>query len=204
MTHRSTSICHSSPSPRSVQGTVPAMRVVGGVARGRRLVTPPGDTTRPTIDRVREAIFNALWSRGLLSDARVLDLFAGSGANGIEALSRGAAHATFVDADARARKAIAANLATTGLADRADVVADRAERFLQRAPGRYDLAICDPPYAFDGWAELLARLPARVVVIEAGSDVAVPERWELTRSARYGTTWVGFAELTPSPPKDET
>jgi len=168
------------------------MRVVGGVARGRRLVAPPGDTTRPTIDRVREAIFNALWSRGLVADARVLDLFAGSGANGIEALSRGAAHATFVDTDANARKAIAENLATTGLADRADLVADRAERFLQRNPGRYDLAICDPPYAFDGWDALLAALPSDFVVMETDVEPTLPSDWKVIRCTRYGRTWVTF------------
>jgi 16S rRNA G966 N2-methylase RsmD len=81
------------------------------------------------------------------------------------------------------------------------VVADRAERFLATtaagaADGRYDLAFCDPPYAFDGWGELLARLPADLVVIEAASEVALPDGWELVRGAQYGTTWVGFAEPT--------
>jgi 16S rRNA (guanine966-N2)-methyltransferase len=187
------------------------MRVVGGALRGRRLAAPPGDRTRPTSDRVRESIFNALWSRGALDDeTTVLDLFAGSGALGIEALSRGAAHATFVDDNAAARRTVAENLAATGLADRATVVADRAERFLAAAatttPGQshYDLAFCDPPYAFDGWVELLDRLPAELVVIEAASEIGLPARWELVRSAQYGTTWVGFAELTWSPPKDET
>lgn len=169
------------------------MRVVGGVARGRRLVAPPGDTTRPTIDRVREAIFNALWSRGVIDDARVLDLFAGSGANGVEALSRGAAFVTFVDDDARAREAVTQNLAATGMADRAEVLADRAERFLQRYTGpRYDLAICDPPYAFDGWDALLAALPADLVVMETDVEPTLPEDWEVVRCTRYGRTWVTF------------
>jgi 16S rRNA (guanine966-N2)-methyltransferase len=185
------------------------MRVVAGSARGRRLEAPPGDQTRPTTDRVREAIFNALWSRGLIEGADVLDLFAGSGALGIEALSRGAAHATFVDDDPRARRAIERNLATCGFADRAEVVADRAERFVTRAsapmtsrapaaiparPADFDVAFCDPPYAFAGWADLLDSLPADVVVIEAGGEIEVPEGWELSRSSRYGSTWVGFAE----------
>jgi 16S rRNA (guanine966-N2)-methyltransferase len=165
------------------------VRVVAGSARGRRLVAPPGDATRPTSDRVREAVFNALWSRDAVADATVLDLFAGSGALGIEALSRGAAHATFVDDDARARKAIAENLATTGLADRATIVAAKIERFV--ADGvRFDLVFCDPPYAFDDWAALLGRLDAGIVVLESNRELDLPAGWEVLRAARYGRTWV--------------
>ncbi|HEX8803129.1 MAG TPA: 16S rRNA (guanine(966)-N(2))-methyltransferase RsmD, partial [Acidimicrobiales bacterium] len=173
------------------------MRVVGGTARGRRLVAPPGDRTRPTADRVREAVFNALWSRGVLAGARVLDLFAGSGALGVEALSRGAAHVTFVDTDAAARDAIRRNLATCGLEDRATVVAAPVERFLAGLAaadpgGRVDLAFCDPPYAFTGWPDLLAVLPADLVVAESGEPVDPPAGWSLVREASYGGTWVGF------------
>jgi 16S rRNA (guanine966-N2)-methyltransferase len=176
------------------------MRVVGGSARGRRLVAPAGTHTRPTTDRVREAVMNALWSRGALEGARVLDLFAGSGALGIEALSRGASHALFVDEDPRARRAVIQNLETCGLADRAEVVSDRAERFLSRwaedpeGRSRFDLAFCDPPYAFDRWEELLRDLPADLVVMESDTPVVLPEGWALVRSARYGTAWVGLAE----------
>ena len=164
------------------------MRVVGGTARGRRLVAPAGDKTRPTSDRVREAVFNALWSRGVLDGARVVDLFAGSGALGVEALSRGAAEATFVDRDAAARRAIAANLATTGLADRATVVGQPVERFLaaRAAAGErpFDLAFCDPPYAFDGWVDLLAARPAQLVVAESGAAIDPPPGWSCVREAR--------------------
>lgn len=172
------------------------MRVVGGTARGRRLVTPAGANTRPTTDRVREAIMNALWSRGALDDATVLDLFAGSGALGIEALSRGAAHAVFVDDDPRARQAIVQNLETCGLADRAEVVAAEADRFLARRAEEphFDLAFCDPPYAFDGWAGLLASFPAALVVIESDREIGLPDGWEMVRSARYGMGWVGLAQ----------
>src|ERR687892_855757 len=106
----------------------PRVRVVGGSARGRTLVAPPGGRTRPTSDRVREAIFNALWSRGAVEGARVADLFAGSGALGVEALSRGAAHATFVDSDRAARAAIHRNVETCGVADRATIAAPPGRR----------------------------------------------------------------------------
>ena len=151
-------------------------------------------------------MFNALWSRGVVDGATVLDLFAGSGALGIEALSRGAAQATFVDDDPGARRAIVRNLDTCGLTDRADVVAGTAERHLDRmahAGVTVDLALCDPPYAFDGWGALLAALPAGFVVVEAADEVAVPSGWQLVRGARYGGTWVGFAERAPHTPSPQ-
>jgi 16S rRNA (guanine966-N2)-methyltransferase len=183
-------------------GTVPPMRVVAGTARGRTLVTPPGARTRPTTDRVREAVFNALWSRGALEGARVVDLFAGSGALGVEALSRGAAHVTFVDDDREALRAIRHNVDACGVADRAVVVATRVERWLAaRRPEdpSADLAFCDPPYAFDGWEDLLAAVPAALVVAEASGPVAVPAGWSLVRESRYGGTWVGFIVSPPMP-----
>lgn len=177
------------------------MRVVSGVARGRRLVAPAGERARPTSDRVREAIFNALGSRGVLPGARVVDLFAGSGALGIEALSRGADHATFVDSDAAAHAAIRRNLDVCGFLDQARIVAAPVERFLRTlaspepAAGEaapFDIALCDPPYGFDGWAELLAVRPADLVVVEAAAPVAAAPGWQLTREQRYGAAWVGF------------
>ncbi len=183
------------------------MRVVGGTARGRPLVAPAGRRTRPTADRVREAIFNALWSRGALDGARVVDLFAGSGALGIEALSRGAAHATFVDSDRAARAAIGRNLEACGFTDRAEVVAAPVERFLDSLDSPdmpYDVAFCDPPYAFDGWPAVLAARPAPLVVAEAGEPIAVPDGWALVREARYGAAWVGFLEARgPTDPTEQ-
>jgi 16S rRNA (guanine966-N2)-methyltransferase len=175
------------------------MRVIAGTARGRRLVAPVGSATRPTPDRVREATFNALGSLGAVDDADVLDLFAGSGAMGIEALSRGAARCTFVDSDRAARDAVAANLAATGLAPQATVVAAPADRFLTDAAGRgarFDLALLDPPYDFDDWADLLPRVPAVLAVAEAGQAVGAPGGWEVLRSRRYGRTWVTILERT--------
>jgi 16S rRNA (guanine966-N2)-methyltransferase len=173
------------------------MRIVAGTARGRPLVAPPGSSTRPTTDRVREAIFNALWARGLPEGVDVADLFAGSGALGVEALSRGATHATFVDRDRAALQAIRRNVETCGFADRATIVAGPVERWLDglgAAGPRFGLVFCDPPYVFGAWADLLARLPADLVVVESGGPVPLPAGWGLAREARYGGTWVGFAE----------
>jgi 16S rRNA (guanine966-N2)-methyltransferase len=170
------------------------VRVVGGSVRGRALVAPPGRRTRPTSDRAREAIFDALRSRDVVEGADVLDLFAGSGALGIEALSQGAARATFVDSDRAARQAVRRNLEACGFVERGAIVAAPAERFLARlGTERYDLAFCDPPYAFAAWEHLLAALPAEFVVIESDGPVGVPAGWQLVREGRYGGTWVGFA-----------
>jgi 16S rRNA (guanine966-N2)-methyltransferase len=175
------------------------VRVVSGSAGGRRLVTPAGSDTRPTSDRVREATFNALGSLDALAGARVLDLFAGSGALGIEALSRGAAHVTFVDPDRAARAAVEANLATCGFADRGRVVATTAERFLADPGERWDLALLDPPYAYDGWTALWAVLRADLAVAETGAEPSIPEGWEPLRSKRYGRTWVTILRAADAP-----
>ena len=176
------------------------MRVVAGSARGRRLVAPRGDAVRPTTDRVREATFNALGSLGVVEGAEVLDLFAGTGALGIEALSRGAAHATFVEPDGAARRALTANLEATALAGSATVEPVRAGAFLDRVgERRFDLALCDPPYAFDGWDELLGRLPAEVVVCESDRELAPPPGWVVVRQRSYGTTFVLIARCAVVP-----
>lgn len=175
------------------------MRVIAGTARGRRLVAPEGSSTRPTPDRVREATFNALGSLGAVVDADVLDLFAGSGAMGIEALSRGAAHATFVDHDRRAIRAIEGNLATCGLAA-ATVVSAPVDRFLAGVGDRrWDLAILDPPYAHgaDDWLDLLDSLPADLAVLESDRAVDPPFGWVVLRSKRYGSTHVVIVERRP-------
>jgi 16S rRNA (guanine966-N2)-methyltransferase len=174
------------------------MRVVAGSAGGLRLVAPPGRETRPTSDRVREATFNALGSLGEIDGAQVLDLFAGSGALGIEALSRGAEHATFVERDRAALDAIRANLATTGLAAQATVVPSDATSFLTSRGVPFDVALLDPPYGFDGWEALLDAIPAELVVAESDRPVEPGEGWTVVRSRRYGTTVVGiFRRNTP-------
>jgi 16S rRNA (guanine966-N2)-methyltransferase len=166
------------------------MRVVAGTAGGLRLVAPEGQATRPTSDRAREATFNALGSLGAIEGATVLDLFAGSGAMGIEALSRDAAHATFVDNDQRARAAIQANLDTTHLSDRATVLAADALSFLATVDREFDLAVLDPPYAFDRWSDVLEALPARLAVLESDRSIDPGAGWAVVRSRRYGTTVV--------------
>jgi 16S rRNA (guanine966-N2)-methyltransferase len=170
------------------------VRVVGGSAGGLRLKAPPGLDTRPTTDRVRAAIFSSLESAGAVAGARVLDLFAGSGALGIEALSRGAAAATFVDARREAIGAVEANLASTGLAGGTAVRGD-AVRFVSAAEagGRYDLAFADPPYDFDGWDDLLAVPFADLVVLESDRPLDVRAGWEVLRARRYGGTVVTMA-----------
>lgn len=166
------------------------MRVVAGELRGRRIEAPPGTGTRPTTDRAREATFNALGSLDLVRDAAVADLFCGSGALGIEALSRGAAHCTFVERDRGALQVLRRNLEQLGLGDRSKVVAGDA---VVAASGlAVDLVLADPPYDFDRWNELLGRVDAPFVVAESGSVVEPPPGWESVRSRRYGRTWVTF------------
>src|SRR5436190_12141863 len=135
------------------------MRVVSGSAKGRRLQAPKGTYTRPTSDRVREAIFNTLGSLGGIEGAAVADLFAGSGALGIEALSRGAAHVTFVDHDRHAVATIKANLAATGFDGQSRVVTGDVLGWLAAASAAaFDVVLIDPPYDFTGWPVLFDRL----------------------------------------------
>jgi 16S rRNA (guanine966-N2)-methyltransferase len=169
------------------------VRVVAGSLRGRRLQAPAGEGTRPTSDRVREAIFNALTSLGVVTDATVLDLFAGSGALGIEALSRGAQHCTFVESARPALAALRTNLETLGLGDRATVAPMEVTRFLASGPAA-DLALADPPYAFDGWDELQRSLEAGLLVAESDRPVEPAGGWEVLRAKRYSTTHVTFLE----------
>ena len=184
---------------RRPQGRRGSVRVVSGEVGGRRIATPPGDATRPTADRVREAVFNALDSMGVVDDARALDAYAGSGALGIEALSRGAAHVTFADADATARAVVTDNLEALGLSARAAVMSGDGANTIGRPPaGGWDLIFLDPPYAFDDWSDLLAsardNLADRgVAVVESIHDVSLPEGMHAIRAKQYGGTVVLFA-----------
>ena len=189
-------------------------RVIAGVARGRRLAVPPGKGTRPTSDRAREGLFSTLTAmRGTLAGAAVLDLYAGSGAVGLEALSRGAARVLFVEADGRAARVIRENLRVVGLPG-GTVLADRVGRVLARGPAGepgdgtgYDLVVADPPYAV-GEAEVTRMLellasggwltPGAVVVVERATrsgPLAWPAGYTADRTRRYGeaTFWYGLA-----------
>lgn len=185
-------------------------RIIGGAARGRRLAVPPGGGTRPTSDRAREGLFATVTAvLGTLAGAAVLDLYAGSGAAGLEALSRGAARALFVESDVRAARVIRANLAALGLAGGA-VVVGRVQRVLERGPAggaEFDLAVADPPYAA-GQAEVEAMLaalsrggwlsPGALVAVERASRAgpfAWPAGYHADRARRYGeaTVWYGLA-----------
>jgi 16S rRNA (guanine966-N2)-methyltransferase len=166
---------------------LPPVRIVAGIAKGRRLVAPKGETTRPTSDFVREAVFNTLLGIVDLDGASVLDLFAGTGALGIEALSRGAATATFVERDRAALGAIRANLDAVGFADRAKVVAGDATRVGLPAA---DVVFADPPYSFDAWPDLIARLGDALVVAESDREIDPGEGRRVLKTKRYGTTVV--------------
>jgi 16S rRNA (guanine966-N2)-methyltransferase len=170
------------------------VRIVAGEFRGRRLVAPPGGVTRPTTDRVREAVFNALGSLDVVVDARVADLYAGSGALGFEALSRGAAFCTFVERDRAALSAIEENRAALGVVGRTRVRNGDGMRMAGSLEA--DLVFADPPYGFAEWARLLAALPETVglVVAEAAGEVAAPSGWDQIRTKRYGRTWTTFLE----------
>ncbi|MBU3688627.1 MAG: 16S rRNA (guanine(966)-N(2))-methyltransferase RsmD [Acidimicrobiales bacterium mtb01] len=178
------------------------MRVVAGSLRGRAIIAPEGDATRPTTDRAREAMFNALDSLGVLDDAAVLDVYAGSGALGIEALSRGARHCTFIERDKRALEAIRANVSKLGLVDRTRVVAGDT---LTSVVGQrnIDLLLADPPYGFSDWDRFFTAIEPvvvddAVVVVESDREPVERDGWEVVRSKRYGRAWVTF--LRPNRP----
>jgi len=178
------------------------MRVVAGTARGRPLVAPRGTATRPISDRVKETLFAILGER--VPDARVLDLYAGSGAVGIEALSRGAAHCDFVEHDRRALAAIRENLERAGVGDRGSVHGQDVMRYLAGPSGdRFDLAIVDPPYAERAILAPLERLIGRLA---PGAMVVVKHHWRTPiprpnglaawRERRFGETTLTFLAAT--------
>ena len=172
------------------------MRVIAGSLRGRRIGAPPGLGTRPTSDRVRESLFNLLGP--LPRAAAVLDLYAGSWALGIEALSRGAAHVTFVERDRVALRTLRGNLEALRIRDRSRVIAADAGSPTRIAPGRYDLILADPPYdattserIVTQGADLLA--PGGVLALEHADEDPAPEPPEslaVWKSRRYGRSRV--------------
>jgi 16S rRNA (guanine966-N2)-methyltransferase len=178
------------------------MRVIAGVARGVPLNAPRGRGTRPITDRVKETLFAILGER--VPGSMVLDLYAGSGAVGIEALSRGASHATFVESAAPALASLRANLERTRLAPLARVEALHVERFLARPPdAQQDLVVLDPPYESRAIVAPLRALvphlaPGAMVVVKHFWRTELPEVAGLTavRRRRFGETMLSFLEAT--------
>ena len=182
-------------------------RIVAGAYGGRRIATPPGDETRPTSDRVREALFSSLDAANVLFGRRFLDLYAGSGAIGLEAASRGAAHVMLVESDPKAARVVRENVALLGATRVATIAAGKVAGVLAGGPvgGRYDVVFADPPYAMADHelAAVLGALverdwlePGGLVVVERSKRSPEPARVEgITpeRSRRYGETvlWYG-------------
>ena len=183
------------------------MRVIAGALKGRRLKTPTWDGLRPTSDKLRETLFNVLASR--IPGARVMDAYAGTGALGIEAISRGARHVTFVESDRRAQALIGENLAACGIETGYDMVRSSAVRALQTiaaSPGfvAFDIILLDPPYdrppaeALEGLDGVLAS--GGWVVLEHARRIAVPERHDRldrTRDLRSGDSALAFYTCRP-------
>ena len=187
------------------------MRVITGTARGRVLRTLEGEDVRPTTDRVKEAVFSIIQFE--IEGRRVLDLFAGSGQLGIEALSRGADSATFVDMSKDSLATVKYNLEHTKLGDRAKVIQTDALSFLKLTKDRFDIVFIDPPYAFETEAcnQLLADLAGResgeltgegtVIVLERSTrsdEPTAPEGWDITDRRDYGETAVYYIESAES------
>ena len=174
------------------------MRLSGGELRSRRIHVPRGRSMRPTPGRVREALFSILGER--VAGARMLDVYAGSGAIGFEALSRGAAHVTFVEMHAPAAARIRAHAQDLGVADRVEVVAAAAERAVRRLTGRFDIVYADPPYAEPLPAALVTGLrtsgaigPDTLVIYEHRWGTAVEVAGlRSQRLARYGEVALEF------------
>lgn len=188
------------------------MRVIAGVHRGRRLLGPSGPAIRPTSDRVKEALFSIIGDR--IIGARVLDLYAGTGALGIEALSRGAAHVTFIEEDRAAGRILQTNLERCRSIDTPDVQvsASRVQSYLRRAgrwPHPFDIVLADPPYADTGeLINVLALVPAgaftarALLVLEHAKKMVVPPTlgdFRLVRRYEYGDTALSLFQRAQEP-----
>lgn len=177
------------------------IRIIAGEFGGRRLEAPPGRETRPTSDRVREALFSIL---GSVEELVVLDVYAGSGALGLEALSRGAKRVTFIDQSRFAIATLRKNIAALEVGDRCEVVQDSAVRALHRVPGAVDLVFADPPYVdLSRAVPLLEQLAkrgvlaesARIVVEHRSTDRPELPSFELAPTRIYGDTALTVGQL---------
>ncbi len=171
------------------------MRVISGSARGKKLLSLDGPHTRPTTDRVKESVFNIVMP--YIADAVVLDLFAGSGSLGIEALSRGAESAVFVENHRAAGEIIQKNLADTRLLEKAKLYRGDALAFLESTRETFTLIFLDPPYDGGFYAPVLSKIaergllsPEGVLVLErrAEAQIEVPENFEIVKDRKYGKT----------------
>jgi 16S rRNA (guanine966-N2)-methyltransferase len=188
------------------------MRITGGTFRSRALRAPRGNTTRPTSDRVREALFGILTSAGALEGARVLDLYSGTGALALEALSRGAAEATLVESSRAALQALRANVRSLAIESRVRVVQSDVEHAIGRLEGSFDLVFADPPWVLvdEGEASrMLELLVARsvlvdqsVIVLEHASRSSPPvvRGLDARETRKYGDTALTFYEKPPDEP----
>lgn len=179
------------------------MRVIGGTAKGKKLEAVPGDSTRPILDRVRTALFDIL--RPHLSEAKVLDLFSGTGSVGIEALSQGASSCVFLDIEKKAIQTIEANLKTTGLTAHAKVRSMDAFRFLRSSKEAFDLIYVAPPQYQDLWSQAMRAIAERPALLAPDGIIVVqidPKEYEQLllssfkeiRQKRYGNTLLVFYE----------
>jgi 16S rRNA (guanine966-N2)-methyltransferase len=182
------------------------LRIIGGRWRGSRIVFPPLAAIRPSPDRVRETLFN--WLQQPIVGARCLDLFAGSGALGLEALSRGAAHVTFVDREPQIGRHLSQTLERLGSRD-ATVVVEDAQRFLSRPPQPFDIVFLDPPFDSGVLEQVGGRLqgwlaPGGYVYVECPAErslAILPAHWAVQRTKRAGQ--VGYHLLRASDPANE-
>jgi 16S rRNA (guanine966-N2)-methyltransferase len=178
------------------------MRVTGGIGKGRKLKVPAGLRVRPTSDKVKQALFNILGKK--VEGALFLDLFAGIGGIGIEALSRGAKRVVFVDESRDSLRIVKHNIEQIDFGNRAEVVAQKAESFLRKTSEQFDIVFLDPPYSLalepllNGLAESGILKPDSVVIAEHFKKQPVPEqagKLLLYREAQYGDTVLAFYRL---------
>lgn len=172
------------------------LRIITGKAKGKRIETLLGDATRPTSERIKEAVFSSIQFD--IEERRVLDLFAGSGQLGLEALSRGAASASFVDSEREAMDIVKRNARATGFFDSSRYIVSDWRNYIRKAAGKdkYDLVFIDPPYSMECCAEALERLVSAellalgaIVVLESGEEDIKPENlcgFEIIKSTHYG------------------
>ncbi|MBS3970430.1 MAG: 16S rRNA (guanine(966)-N(2))-methyltransferase RsmD [Clostridia bacterium] len=174
------------------------MRVISGYARGRRIIAPKGTKIRPTSDRVKEAIFNTI--SPLVAQSDFLDLFAGTGNIGIEALSRGAKSCTFVDKSLQAIKCIKNNLSNTGFEDRSTIMLGDSRTIIAKLTQTYDIIFLDPPYGYDLVMPIMKKLKLLlkeegIIVVETENKIELPSQcdtFRLLKTSRYGDTQVGY------------